>query len=330
MPSLFITEAFAYPREQTMSHRYETPSGAPSSTNLVNSAFTFAPSAHYAITDVATKPTPSYNLNLRTTPKPTNTFNMMRSAMRPREDDWMSQQEQKVKISGIQKSVTTRDVYKQLARYGTILRIELSADRAFVVFQPPPHYDIYRKSINIGEVRVRVEECCSRRFPVKSPVNPARLYQESNILLASAIDFGITLAEKSLHIMRSLRSPRVQVALNLGDRKELDVQFPFQIDEAIRKLRFRLPLSLVGLVYKISNHSTGGCDLIIPFDSPPQFFMQAKDISMTCDVKERKWIDWQSWYRQTDIIDNASWDRLQRIPVMNHKGVVIIDIGKFH
>ena len=63
------------------------------------------------------------------------------------------------------------------------------------------------------------------------------------------------------------------VMLNLT-RKELDVQFPINIDDELRKFRFRLPIPLLSRIYQTTDEITGRPALIIPFDSPPQFYMQ--------------------------------------------------------
>lgn len=173
----------------------------------------------------------------------------------------------------------------------------------------------------------------SRFFTIISPVNPGKTYFEKTIFYANSIDFGATIADKTMSIMRTADAyKKVKVTLNLGDRKELDVQFPLMIDGETRKLRFRLPLSLVSVIYKVQGRETGECTLIIPFESPPQFFMQAKrnDISKTCKARDRTWIEWYSWFRMTDIVDRKTRNRLNAIPVMDRKDTAILDIGKYY
>ncbi|KAF2643461.1 RdRP-domain-containing protein [Massarina eburnea CBS 473.64] len=260
-------------------------------------------------------PSPSYS------PRPT---------VRANEQDWIEAQDQKVRLVGIPKDTKLKQIYDLLSRYGNIARIEKSGDSAFITFQPPPQPDVFLHPINVGQAHVRVDRSTIRRFQVVSPVDSDRMYYEDNILFANSIDFGITLAEKTLHIMRTVDQYKpVKVSLSLGDRKEIDVQFPFMIDGDIQRLRFRLPLSLVALIYKINNDKTGGCDLVIPFESPPQFFMQALDISKTFGEYDRNWIDFYSWYRQTDVVDSATKERLEGTPVMNHVDATIVDIGRW-
>jgi RNA-dependent RNA polymerase len=177
---------------------------------------------------------------------------------------------------------------------------------------------------------VGIEQCQNRLFYVSSPVNPMRKYHELNIFYANSINFGVTTAEKTMSVMQSVGAyKRVQLTLSLGDRKELDIQFPYTIDEDMRKLRFRLPLSLVDVIYKVIDKEAGQYALIIPYETPPQFYMQLKEdaITKTCNPNDRSWLDWQAWYRQTDIVDRATRRHLDTVPVMTHKDEAIIDIG---
>lgn len=131
--------------------------------------------------------------------------------------------------------------------------------------------------------------------------------------------------------MQNVCTKDIQVALHLGERKELDFQFPLTIDGCVRRLRFRLPLSLIGHIFQIKDDKTQACDLVIPFNSAPQFFMQSKveDMARTFNDKDKVWIDWYSWYRQTDVVDAKTKDWLKTAPVMNHYDEVMIDIGRW-
>lgn len=172
---------------------------------------------------------------------------------------------------------------------------------------------------------------------VPSPVNSSRQYYEVNILPATAIDFGIRVAEKAMITMHSVRAQHgIQMMLNLK-RKQLDVQFLLHVDRRMRKFRFRLPIALLSHVYKVSDRTTGQATLVIPFSSPPQFFMQKQEGENIGDDrthtsfsnKEKVWHDWSMWFRETDIIDGLVKKRLQELPLMNHKDTAIIDIGRW-
>jgi len=197
--------------------------------------------------------------------------------------------------------------------------------------RPPPDDSIFTEPVNIASAQVGIEPSTNRLYTVPSPVHPKKKYHQFNILYANSIDFGVTVAENAMSIMQTVDTyNKVRMTLSLGDRKELDFQFPRMIDNVDRNLRFRLPLSLVNVIYKVNDSETGQCALIIPFETPPQFFMQKKkdEMTQTFSPDERKWIDWNSWYRQTDVADGATKDRLKTVPATTHKDEAIIDIGE--
>jgi RNA-dependent RNA polymerase len=71
---------------------------------------------------------------------------------------------------------------------------------------------------------------------------------------------------------------------------------------------------------------------MIPFESPPQFYIQAKakeDIAKTFRPSDKIWIDWNTWYRQTEVVNRATRDNLEHEPLKHLKGAAIIDIGRW-
>ncbi len=172
--------------------------------------------------------------------------------------------------------------------------------------------------------------------PVISPVNPAQSYPEFNIQTANSIDFGYEDALRSMIAMRTIMSPgKVQVTLNLK-KKEIDIQFPLKTDQQERKYRLLLPISLLSHIYKIFDKKTGQVTLIIPFKSAPRFFIQKREGEKLANGQpytsfssnEKLWSDWDTWFRETDVIDDFSREQLKDKPVMNHKDTAIIDIGQ--
>lgn len=121
---------------------------------------------------------------------------------------------------------------------------------------------------------------------------------------------------------------RVQVTFDLK-RKELDIQFPQMIDNKRQQLRFRLPISQLSHIYMTQDESASS-SLIIPFDVPPQFFTQ-KDPKKGDDTLfpagERSWKIWNTWYRETDVVDLQTRTHFRTMPLANHRGSAIIDIG---
>jgi RNA-dependent RNA polymerase len=251
---------------------------------------------------------------------------------------WAYEQEGKVKLSNIPKGCWHKEVYQALSLYGNVTRVDMESNthNAYVVFQPKPPNDIPYHNLRVGAASVRSETMQPRVIMVPSPVNPTRQYCEVTILPAQAIDFGVRVEDKSMIAMCTVQSHGIQVMLNLN-RKELDIQFPLQIGGETRKYRFRLPFALLSHIYKVSDTTTGLPTLVIPFDSPPQFYIQKNEGEVMDDGREhtsfsrreRTWNDWDTWFRETDVISRVVRKSLQQVPLMNHMDTAIIDIGKF-
>ncbi|KAF1934276.1 RdRP-domain-containing protein [Didymella exigua CBS 183.55] len=243
---------------------------------------------------------------------------------------WALQQELKVKILGITKKQWTKDVYFAVSNYGNVTRIDMEAgsrdNNAWVVFQPPPK-------------KLPPQLCIGRKhevrhptlFTVPSPVNSAIQYQENNILYANYISFGIQTEKKSLVNMHEVHAAgEVQIKLNLR-RKEVEVQFPLTIDKQKHTCSFQLPISQLSGIHKTEDGRRSS-SIIIPFDRPPQFFVQkkptTKDDSMF-PTKERSWSVWSTMFRETDVIDGRTRGCMQTLPLSDGRGSAIIDIGRW-
>lgn len=128
----------------------------------------------------------------------------------------------------------------------------------------------------------------------------------------------------------------VQLTLNLG-RKEIDIQFPQRVGNEKRNYRFRLPIALLPHIYKDINSNSGQTAIIIPFDCPPQYFVQGREgerlvngITHTSfSQREKLWIEWYTWLRETDVLEPRIKESMREVPVMNHKEEAIIDLGTF-
>jgi len=171
---------------------------------------------------------------------------------------------------------------------------------------------------------------------VPSPVDRTRHYSEFNIIFANSLDFGVRDDNSSMIAMHTVATQaQVQLMLNL-DRKELDIQFPLALDGKTRMFRFRLPFALLAHIYKSTNRPKNQTSLIIPFEAPPQFFIQmyegeklpGSQTHTSHSPKERNWISWNTWNRETDVVTARLKQSLRNTPLMNHKDKAMIDIGK--
>ncbi|KAF2030357.1 RdRP-domain-containing protein [Setomelanomma holmii] len=257
---------------------------------------------------------------------------------------WAYEQEFKIRLSGLPTSYWTRDVFNIMSSYSNITRIDMQKgmrdNSAWVVFQPPPptKHEVPRQ-IQTKSAIVRSETFEPSVRTVPSPLNPSKQYYEFNILFGNSIDFGTRDADMSMIAMHTTQShKKIQVKLDLS-RKELDVQFPVRLGNLVRRLRFQLPIALLSHIYlcKDPNRSPKESALIIPFDSPPQFYTQkieGEDLieggrHTSFSTRERKWNDWNTWFRETNVVDAAAKQRLRKMPLMNDEDAAIIDIGRW-
>jgi RNA-dependent RNA polymerase len=171
-----------------------------------------------------------------------------------------------------------------------------------------------------------------------SPVNPRKYYYEPNTLPAQAIDFGTRVADKTMIVMHTADSSNGDITMMLNlSRKELDFIFSLKVDVRVRKFRFQLPIALLSHVYKVNDPATGQPTLIIPFDSPPQFYMQKKEGEYfgngqkhtSFSKNDRLWTEWNTWFRETDVVKDVVRRSFQGSPLMSRKDMAIIDIGGF-
>ncbi|KAJ4992728.1 RNA-dependent RNA polymerase [Stagonosporopsis vannaccii] len=244
---------------------------------------------------------------------------------------WALNQEMKLKVFGIPKRYWTKDVYFTMSRFGTVIKIEMEVgshdNNAWVIFQPPAHKRIPTQLyIDGNHVRFEVRE--SSTFTVQSPVNPAKQYQEINILRADSLIFGVQTGEMSLLNMHEVHTNgEVQISLNLR-RMELEVQFPLYIDDRSHEFSFRLPIPQLTHIYKTEVSPS----LIIPFERPPQFFTKKKptkeDDSLFPD-NERTWSVWNTMFRETDVVDDHQRRAMQMTALIDYKDSAIIDIGRW-
>ncbi|KAH6233119.1 RNA-directed RNA polymerase [Parastagonospora nodorum] len=304
----------------------------------ISETYTPSGSAHVPSPRPRTEPsTPTRSNYMRNTP--THQHVIQQPAIL-NDATWAHQQELRFRLLGIPKACWTKQVYQAVSSYGTVVRIKIlpgSPDNdAWVVFRAPLYKQLPYK-VRVGHALARCEKHNVIVRKVPSPIDPKKQYCEFNTLLANTIDFGATDAKKSMIKMHSVRARRnVRLTLNL-DRKELDIQFPQDVNDELRNYRFRLPIALLSHIYKDAGSAPGQGALIIPFESAPQFFVQKQQVEILSNdndhtsfsTREETWLDWYTWFRETDIVESGVRAAMQERPLMNHKDMAIIDIGRW-
>ncbi|ORY11519.1 RNA dependent RNA polymerase-domain-containing protein [Clohesyomyces aquaticus] len=248
------------------------------------------------------------------------------------EQGWASKQGLKVRLSNLPSGCGTREILQALWSFGNIVRVEVQPGAAYVDFRPPPPQQSFSaKYIIITNIAVRVDVLSLRIFTVPSPINPFKTYNESNILYGNAIDFGLRVGDtRMMKMLTAGAQSRVQVMLNLK-RKEMDIKFPLTIDGKERQYRFQLPISLLDRMYTVPDTRTDQVVLIIPANSPPQFCreVERKEIHKTCKPSEKTWLEWNAWYRQTDVVTCETELRMKNEPISNHTDSAVLNIGRW-
>ncbi|KAK4989924.1 hypothetical protein LTR66_006931 [Elasticomyces elasticus] len=169
---------------------------------------------------------------------------------------------------------------------------------------------------------------------IRSPVDPSREHAERTTLAASVLSFGLQKDEQEMTVMASVHPNQqrpVTFTLDLV-RKEIDIKFWLEMRSPSLRTgrtailyRFRIPLAQMTKIIEVVD---GNCRaLVIPLDTPPSFYRQTDDIEATHDQSVARWIEWFTWFRQTDITENA--EALSVAPVALPKDHVSIEIGRW-
>ncbi|KAF2857014.1 RdRP-domain-containing protein [Plenodomus tracheiphilus IPT5] len=310
--------------------------------NQINETFTPRSSPLASPSKLVSRPSPSPR---KYGPQQRNSLGgysaRQRPVMKGGDKHWVYQQEAKIKILGIPKALWTKDIYLALSPYGNVARIEMQLgsrdNNAWIIFQPPPSKALPDTRVRVGAIFLKYEILSPLINSIPSPVKPSKYYYEVNMLPAKAISFGARVADLTMTAMQTTQSSDgIYLVLNLK-RKELDIQFPLDVSGQSQRHRFRLPIALVSQIYKIPSKHAGQTDLIIPFDSPPQFFIQRGEgehlqdgsVNTSFTVNEKTWSAWNTWFRETDIVESHISERLLTAPLMNHKDTAIIDLGRW-
>ncbi|KZF20474.1 RdRP-domain-containing protein [Xylona heveae TC161] len=281
-------------------------------------------------------------------------------------EDWSNWTELGVKVSGLPSSITTLELYRMLIDEGPIETIEIFESTrgtrdgvARVRFSPPPRRSFWLEQSYAVETAaskqrpIAVElEPKRRTFLHPSPLNPSIKYPERTTLLAEALDFGFLYDESTMMAMRNIYGTSqsdICFTLNLI-RREIDIRFNLHIQDPRRQIglapklagtkpaatvgsldrietyRFRIPFAQCQRIFEMDIGDDKKV-LIVPIDTPPNFFRRVKRIEATHDERATFWNEWETWRRQTDVL--YAPNQLRHVPLTLKKGAPIIDIGRW-
>ncbi|KAB8290497.1 hypothetical protein EYC80_010927 [Monilinia laxa] len=259
-------------------------------------------------------------------------------------------------IDNIQPGTTIFDLIRNFEERGTITYIEIFEDRkqrGKVRFSPPPspfwtneRYQIMTEAGNTYDVRLRVDKSSMRERSIPSPFRRNVFYPEKTKLGSSTLQFGVMIEEECMMPMRTIRAQHqsdITLTVDLKRRKleahftvhftdprsEGDKDFPCtaRIGEYDRNERymFNIPFDQLKAIQRVD---PGGPDLslLIQLDSPPQLYRWRDDRDVTLPGA-LSWTEWDSWFRQTDIVYDPFM--LVDAPIALHKERPVIDIGRW-
>lgn len=267
---------------------------------------------------------------------------------------WQKWDDLSVRLFDVPTWVTTYDLWRIFSKQGEVSFIEIFDGQrrgsAKIRFSPPPNspfwsYGTYVISSEDAPptrnaiARIFLEDHQKREGPLKiqSPIKKWKFYQARMKLKASAIHFGLMIDPNSMMPLYSIMpGPNTQYDTSLFVdlvRNRIvanftaefhDSQHPTDFDRA-NKYMFNLPFSQLTTIRRIEL-STQAFALIISVDSPPQYFRKRQNPTTGHSDEILLWNEWDTWYRQTDIVYDPY--RLQREIITLHKDQPVIDIGK--
>ena len=226
-------------------------------------------------------------------------------------------------------------------------------------FSPPPRDAFWARPGHVNRYEMRTENgydgyICSvelddrnrnRLYKVRSPINKTIEYDEKMNLIPSALHFGVMLDPESLMTMQSLTAiPGDELSLVVDlvrlrlvatftvefkdPRSQWDTNYvsKSKISEYDRKNKFmfQIPFAQLKKIYRVDLNNSM-IALVISLDSPPSFFRKREDEKSCHSNENLLWSEFDSWYRQTDIVYDPF--KLVNATVALHKEQPVIDIG---
>lgn len=278
---------------------------------------------------------------------------------------WKTAPDLAVRLSGLHESETTWNLLRNFRIKGSIVLIDIferSGRRdggAMIKFSPPPdeqfwgnrHVPLdYQIQAADGstyyKIGVALWDDRTRDHGVQSPITPHIRHAPQMTLWPSSLHIGVMVEPDSMMPLRTI-APASPSELKLVvdvRRKQITAEFKvkFQdprpretigsvgeskVGEIDRENRymFRIPFDQLTTINQIDfNEATFG--LMISLESPPQYHRKREEEESSHSEENLRWTDWDTWYRQTDVVYNPY--QLQNAVVALHKVEPVIDIGK--
>lgn len=96
--------------------------------------------------------------------------------------------------------------------------------------------------------------------------------------------------------------------------------------DRVNNYMFQIPFDQLKTISEF-NLNENSFALAISLESPPLYHRKREDEKASHSAENLKWSDWDTWYRQTDIVYDPY--RLQKAGIALHKAKPVVDIGIF-
>ncbi|KAK5088775.1 hypothetical protein LTR05_002997 [Lithohypha guttulata] len=258
----------------------------------------------------------------------------------PPHRNWRDRHSLRLFVTNLPSGVTTRDIYHNFEKHGTLVRISISETRqgersseAEVDFEPVPDTDFWRGNILTFKISGRVERVRAilakyqpERFKIQSPVNQNVTYPERIEVNGEALDFGFLSKPDSMTIMATTGPSKLKLNLR---KKELEVHFSFlQISSTQKTRDFRFQIALDD---EFSIWQTAKNSFVMHLPKAPWYTKMLNESKLNSHSKDgRVWSIDDLWARQTDLCTEiATYRQLERTPVGLPKVLNTINIFKW-
>jgi RNA-dependent RNA polymerase len=274
--------------------------------------------------------------------------------------EWQNQVELTLLITNLDPSTTTYDLYRNFNVHGTVVFIEIFEGRdgqrggGKVRFSPPPAPFWNNTSFPITaedgsttcNVFLAVDKKRNSDGKFQSPIKPNIFYDAKMKLNASSLQFGVMVYPDTYMPMYNLTAMTMEdlsFTVNLPKGK-LEVYFmvrftdpriegdhTYQSSTEIGKYNrtnlymFSIPFGQLKVIEQVQDENDD-LVLLISLDSPPRFFRKRDDQKASHQVGGLVWNEYDTWYRQTDMVYDPY--PLFKVPISLYKEQPVIDIGK--
>ena len=267
-----------------------------------------------------------------------------------------------IKLEGLDPTATTFSLWKGFHSQGDISFIEIyerDGNRdgyGKIRFSPPPRQEFWSRRLytltrDDGTqycIRVRLEDARPPRG-VQSPIKKHVFYKPLLKIKPWALDFGFMEEDG---VMASLRKvpPKGNPhssddILFMVDLQKLRIVAKFKYEfkdprhggrrtdsrdqigkhDRVNSYQMQIPFGQIKMIKKLDYQNKNFFRLLISLESPPQFYRKMQGADAGHAPESLMWTEWDTWYRQTDIVYNPFL--LPTAKIALHKEQPEIDIG---